>query len=401
MKKLTLFLFLLQSTIALAQAPQKMSYQSVVRNAANQIVANQNIGVKISIVEGSITGTIVYAETHTTTTNANGLFTLEAGGGTPTTGTFATINWGNGSHYIKSEIDITGGTNYALSGTMELLSVPYAMYAANAGNTQTHFRTSIYLSGDITNAQAAAKIAAELGPETDNIYIRNTTQLTTVDLSAMTHAAVIEVTDNAMLKTLNFSGLTTMYELLHIDQNPLLNNLLLQSLTDCYDVIVNNLISLNLSSLMKCHDLRVISSASFNLSSLIKCNSLYIGYIENFTPPTNLVKCSSSLSMYNIADITALTFPMIDAPDLEIYNNPLLASISFPALASMCCRLNLSRNALPTSEINLLLNKMLTVSPATGKQIVLNLQTPSAPPSGQGIIDKQTLINAGNYVETD
>ena len=135
MKKLTLFLILLQSVIALAQAPQKMAYQSVVRNASNQIVANQNIGVKISIVEGSITGTIVYAETHTTTTNANGLFTLEAGGGTPTTGTFTAINWGNGSHYIKSEIDITGGTNYALSGTMELLSVPYALYAAKSYET--------------------------------------------------------------------------------------------------------------------------------------------------------------------------------------------------------------------------------------------------------------------------
>jgi len=400
MKKLLLFLILLQSTITLAQAPQKMSYQSVVRNAANQIVANQNIGVKISIVEGTITGTIVYAETHTTTTNTNGLFTLETGGGNPTTGTFSAINWANGSHYIKSEIDVTGGTNYALSGTMELLSVPYALYAASAGSTQTHFRTSIYLSGDITNAEAVAKIAAELGPETENIYIRNTTQLTTVDLSAMTHAAVIEVTDNAILTTLNFSGLTTIYEILNIDQNPLLNTLLLQSLTDCFDVNVYNLISLNLSSLMKCHDLRVHQTTSFNLSSLIKCNLLDIAYIENFTPPTNLVKCRS-LSMYNIADITTLTFPMIDASTLEIYNNPLLTSISFPALTSMGYMLNLSRNALPTSEINLLLNKILTVMPATSKYIVLNSQTPSAPPSGQGIIDKQILINAGNSVETD
>ncbi len=115
MKKIFLLLTLtLVTQITFAQAPQKMSYQSVVRNATNQIVANQNIGVKISIIEGSLAGTTVYAERHTTTTNANGLFTLEAGGGTPTTGTFSTINWGNGSHYIKSEIDLTGGTNYTL-----------------------------------------------------------------------------------------------------------------------------------------------------------------------------------------------------------------------------------------------------------------------------------------------
>ena len=142
MKKLTLFLILLQSVLTLAQAPQKMAYQSVVRNATNQIVANQSIGVKISIVEGSLTGTTVYSETHTTTTNANGLFTLEAGGGTSTTGTFSAINWGNGSHYIKSEIDVTGGTNYTLSGTMELLSVPYALYAERTGNASLINTTS-------------------------------------------------------------------------------------------------------------------------------------------------------------------------------------------------------------------------------------------------------------------
>ena len=163
MKKFTLFLILLQSLITIAQAPQKMAYQSVVRNASNQIVANQSIGVKISIVEGSLTGTTVYSETHTTTTNANGLFTLEAGGGTPTTGTFSAINWGNGSHYIKSEIDVTGGANYNLSGTMELLSVPYALYAATAGNSgtmatvQTNAVTELSfqqakLNGDLSNS---------------------------------------------------------------------------------------------------------------------------------------------------------------------------------------------------------------------------------------------------------
>ena len=163
MKKLTLFLILLQSVLTMAQAPQRMAYQSVVRNATNQIVANQSIGVKISIIEGSLNGTTVYSETHTTTTNANGLFTLEAGGGTPTTGTFSAINWGNGSHYIKSEIDVTGGTNYSLSGTMELLSVPYALYAATAGNSgtmatvQTNAVTELSfqqakLNGDLSNS---------------------------------------------------------------------------------------------------------------------------------------------------------------------------------------------------------------------------------------------------------
>jgi len=177
MKKSILFLALLQSLLIFAQAPQKMSYQSVVRNAANQIVANQSIGVKISIIEGSLNGTTAYAERHTTTTNANGLFTLETGGGTPTTGTFATINWGNGSHYIKSEIDLTGGTNYTLSGTMELLSVPYALYATNgispaqAGaisantnsiTTERNARLSAIMEQATTNAFLQAQIDSDI-----------------------------------------------------------------------------------------------------------------------------------------------------------------------------------------------------------------------------------------------
>jgi len=135
MKKSILFLVLLQSLLIFAQAPQKMTYQSVVRNSANVLLANQTVGVRISILEGSLSGAAVYSETHTVTTNANGLFTLEAGGGTPTEGVFADIVWGNGAHYIKSEIDPAGGINYTLSATKELLSVPYALYAANGITT--------------------------------------------------------------------------------------------------------------------------------------------------------------------------------------------------------------------------------------------------------------------------
>lgn len=148
MKNSILFLVLLQSLLIFGQAPQKMSYQSVVRNSANVLVANQAVGVRLSIVEGSVSGTTVYSETHTVTTNANGLFTLEAGGGTPTEGVFADIVWGNGAHYIKSEIDPAGGTNYSLSATKELLSVPYALNGittaqADAISTQATAITSM------------------------------------------------------------------------------------------------------------------------------------------------------------------------------------------------------------------------------------------------------------------
>jgi hypothetical protein len=118
-----------------AQAPQKFSYQTVIRNAGNQLVANQSVGIKISVLQGSATGSAVYAETHSPLTNANGLASLEIGGGEVLTGNFAGINWANGPYFIKTETDINGGSNYTIISTQQLLSVPYALYAATAGNT--------------------------------------------------------------------------------------------------------------------------------------------------------------------------------------------------------------------------------------------------------------------------
>lgn len=116
-----------------SQAPQKMSYQAVVRNSSNSLVSNSNVGIKISILQGSPNGNAVYSETHTTTTNTNGLATIEIGNGTVLAGTFGSINWGQGPYFIKSETDINGGSNYTISATSQLLSVPYALYAENSG----------------------------------------------------------------------------------------------------------------------------------------------------------------------------------------------------------------------------------------------------------------------------
>jgi len=116
-----------------AQAPQKMSYQAVIRNSSNALVTNMAVGMRISILQTSATGTAVYVETQTPTTNANGLATLEIGGGTVVSGNFVKINWANGPYFIKTETDPTGGTSYTITGTSQLLSVPYALYAANAG----------------------------------------------------------------------------------------------------------------------------------------------------------------------------------------------------------------------------------------------------------------------------
>lgn len=120
----TFSLALLLSACLYSQVPKKMSYQAVVRNSSNQLIANKPIGMRISILKGSVTGNAVYSETQTTTTNSNGLATLEIGGSG-----FEVIDWSNDTYFIKIETDVTGGSNYTISGTSQLLSVPFALYS--------------------------------------------------------------------------------------------------------------------------------------------------------------------------------------------------------------------------------------------------------------------------------
>jgi len=120
----------------IAQSPEKMSYQAIIRNSSNQLVTNQAVGMKISVLQGTSTGTIVYQEIYNPDpqTNANGLVSIEIGGGIPITGNFSSIDWASGPYFLKTETDPTGGTNYTITGISQLLSVPYALYAEKAGS---------------------------------------------------------------------------------------------------------------------------------------------------------------------------------------------------------------------------------------------------------------------------
>jgi hypothetical protein len=115
-----------------AQVPQLFNYQGIARDAGGNVLPNRVIGVELSVLDGGPAGTVVYQEASTDTTNAFGLFTMQVGGGVVVSGTFSGINWATGNKYLQTAIDLTGGTNYTLSGTTQLLSVPYALYAQNA-----------------------------------------------------------------------------------------------------------------------------------------------------------------------------------------------------------------------------------------------------------------------------
>lgn len=134
-KIITICAAILFTASSFAQAPNKMSYQAVIRNSSNVLVSNSSVGMQISILQNSTSGTAVYVETQTLMTNENGLASIEIGSGSVVTGNFSTIDWANDTYFIKTEIDPVGGTNYTISGISQLLSVPYALYAKTSGSS--------------------------------------------------------------------------------------------------------------------------------------------------------------------------------------------------------------------------------------------------------------------------
>jgi hypothetical protein len=142
MKKLITILAVVFTTSVFSQAPNLMSYQAVIRNGSNALVTSATVGMKISILQGSASGTAVYVETQTPTTNANGLATVEIGNGTIVSGSMTTINWASGLYFIKTETDPLGGTSYTVTGTSQLLSVPYSLYSKTSGSSSTDHDTS-------------------------------------------------------------------------------------------------------------------------------------------------------------------------------------------------------------------------------------------------------------------
>lgn len=130
MKRFLLSLLLVIPVVAFAQAPQKFNYQAIARDVSGDALTSQSIGLRMSILQGSQTGSAVYTESHSATTDQFGHFSLEVGSGTIITGTFSAIDWGNGPYYLNVEMDASGGMAYQQMGVAQLISVPYALYAA-------------------------------------------------------------------------------------------------------------------------------------------------------------------------------------------------------------------------------------------------------------------------------
>ena len=180
-------LFVAISTNLIAQTPEKINYQAIVRDVNNTVVANQTVGVKFTITETTPTGTVIYEETQNPTTNSHGLINLKIGTGAFITGTLSAIDWSANSYYLTTSIDPAGGTNYTLTGVSELVSVPYALHAKTVENADdadadpTNEIQDLQLVGNdlsITNNGTATVI--DLTPYLDN----TDTQLTEAEVDA-------------------------------------------------------------------------------------------------------------------------------------------------------------------------------------------------------------------------
>jgi hypothetical protein len=412
MKKiLSLFSATIITFSLLAQAPQKMSYQAVIRNASTNLVTNAPIKMRISILQGSTTGTVVYSELHSAATNANGLVSIEIGGGTSPQGVFSNINWGNGVYFLKTETDPTNGTNYSIVSTSQLLSVPYALYAGNVVNSGG--KPILYIQGDITNTQAQAQIASEFGPNTVEIRIENCSNLTTIDLSALTKIVDLKIYFNPQLQSVNLSNLQFCSSFI-ISDCPKLSALNISSLKtvsgfDAFFIYKTGLTSLNFNALT--------SSSSLNISQNNLLSNLSfpvlkkVGYFE-ISYNTNLnsigLPLVDSINYINFIDntpINTISLPALKSVNefMAIYNNDNLSNINISNLTSFdASGASLFNQKLNSTQINTLLNKFVNITPSlTGKAFSFNTQNPAAPPTGQGIIDKATLISRGNSVQTD
>lgn len=140
---LSMWLFATIFLKAQAQVPQAISYQAVARDAQGKVVSEKTIGVKVEILKGSADGDVVFSETHTPTSSKTGTVNLLIGQGSAGSGTFASIDWGSDTYFLQLSMDLAGGTNYEKVSTTQMLPVPYALYAAKAGEVENGGNSNI------------------------------------------------------------------------------------------------------------------------------------------------------------------------------------------------------------------------------------------------------------------
>lgn len=212
-KNILIFLLINIFFSCYSQAPAKFNYQGVARNTQGQVIANQNIALKVSILDIEINGTSIYSETHSAKTNQLGLFNIAIGGGTVLSGDFNKIPWSQNDKFIKIEMDPTGGTNYTLIGTSQLLSVPYALNAKTAESVQLKTQEVYYTDGmkisTIHNNWVSSPF--DLKVDEDGTYLVSAIGRAWSPVSCSIVGRILNVTNGATLATSFIVGVDIDY----------------------------------------------------------------------------------------------------------------------------------------------------------------------------------------------
>lgn len=302
----------------------------------------------------------------------------------------------------------------------------------NGGGSGTNTgKVTVFITGNVTDAEAADIIATDFGTSTQVVNILNTTQLTTVDLSMATTLVDLKLDGNAQLSSIDLSNLETVNGDLTIgygNDNPALTSLSLPKLQQIYGSTIfysSGLTALSMPLLETTGDLNFsVTLSSLDVSSLTTVNGGLSGFDFTITALdlSKLESVRDDFQLYRGAmtsiDLSSLTtirdcrfednnaLTSLDLPSLttissevDIENNDNLQSVTLPALTSVSS-LNL-RNALTSASVNSILAKLVSISPAISSANIYLEQTPAAPPTGQGITDKNTLVSNGNTVYTD
>jgi len=202
-----------------AQAPQGFNYQATVRNSAGDLIIDTNVYFKFNVIQGSDTSVPIFTETHYVPTDDLGQVNLVIGQGTPSAGTFSELDWSQGSYYLGIELDT--GNGYVAMGTTQLLSVPYALYAENSGNSTptTPNLGSVLAENNSANnqqikdlqdptdgADAATKVyidalIANLQSQIDNIDSTSVTDIDGNSYDYITYGDQDWTVDNAAMET--------------------------------------------------------------------------------------------------------------------------------------------------------------------------------------------------------
>lgn len=188
MKQILVFLsVLLIFNSALAQSPQAIAYQAVARNSSGSIFANTSVSVRFSIRDSIATGTIKYRETHSVTTSAQGMFSVNIGQGIPVSGSFSAINWAINTKFLQVEIDTSGGSYFIDLGTQQMLSVPYALHAGTATNSITGF---VHYVGESYGGGVIFHVYKDLSGIEHGLIVAKNDQSTSIGWSNITGTSV-------------------------------------------------------------------------------------------------------------------------------------------------------------------------------------------------------------------